>query len=1176
MASDRSHAPHPEAPAYPPGFMVLHGNRLEDLRDLLTRFLRQNPLGPLQPEVILVQSNGMKHWLEMALADDAALGVCAATRMELPSSFLWQTYRQVLGPEAVPFHLPFDKTRLLWRLMRLLPVLAEANPVYAPLRQYLQAGEEGAVPGGRRLYQLAQQVADVLDGYQSYRADWLDDWARGQDRLRGPLGQAFDLPQAHRWQAQLWRDIRADVGPALAEASRAAVHARFCQVLDSQAHADPRPQAAPPGLPARVVVFGISALPMQSVEALARLGTRCQVLMLVQNPCQHYWGDLVEGHDLLRRLGRQRQQRKPGSAPAAPPGAAWQASLRDAAQASHPLLASWGKQGRDYLHLLDEYDRVEDYRSRLQRVDAFVDPADGMASPHQLAQLQSAVLHLTPPAGEPLPLAPDDDSIQVVSCHSPQREVEVLHDQLLAWFQQDDTLQPRDVMVMVPDMEVFAPYIHAVFGRFPRGQARHIPYAVADTTARQSPLVQALEQILSLPGARMTLVDWLSLLEVDAVRHRFGLHESDLETLQEWLLRAGVRWGLDARHRKAFGVADLSAPDDPNTWAFGVRRLLLGYALGAGAGEGEAWCQTLPQAAIGSLDAALASSLLAWLDAVSQTLQDLAPAQTPNQWGATLSSILERFFRPRTEADERQLERLRDPLEAWLAACADAALDSPLPLEVVREHWLADIAEGGLHQRFFGGGVQFGTLMPMRSIPFRVICLLGMNDGDYPRQTAPRDFDLMAHHGRAGDRSRREDDRYLFLEALLSARDRLYLSWQGHRATDNAEQPPSVLVAQLLDYLKAGWSPPRAVQRQPLQPFSAAYFRAGSGFRTFDADWARLQAGSTEVTQDAAPAASPGALQAPDRLTLEDLQRLLRAPVEVFFQDQLQVRLQRPDDAEPTLEPFALHPLERYQISQALLRAPDPWRALSALRWSGQLPLAAFGEQVVATLQRDLHQGLEKRGAWRDRYPGDAEPVPVALALDGITLSGSLQGLWAADANGQGPWLQLAQRLGAVLRGTKGQLAVKGHVLVPLWVRHLAACALGHELRSVLLGLDGYALLEPLPAAEAQATLQGLCGLYQQAWQRPVPIPCKTGWAFLVASRSTPALDPHHEARAELEGGFNRSGEWQQSSYLQRVVDSYDALAPELPAWAEALYGPLWQACRLSRFGDTDAPGDPA
>ncbi len=828
---------------HPPGFMVLHGNRLEDLRDVLVQFLRARPLAVLQPEVILVQSNGMKHWLEMALADEGALGICAATRMELPGSYLWQVYRSVLGADAVPPHMPFDKASLLWRLMRLLPQLAFSEPLYAPLARYLQDGSDG-----RRLYQLAQQIADVFDGYQSYRADWLTDWAEGLDALRAHDGKPLDLAEDQRWQSSLWRALRADVGEELAEASRASVHALFMQRLAERAAG-----AAPFGVPPRIVVFGISSLSMQTVEALALLGQTSQVLMLVQNPCQYFWGDIVEGHDQLRQQLRRRQQAKPQRAIAAQPGLFDEVSAHTV---THPLLASWGKQGRDYLHLLDGFDRVEDYRGKVTRVDAFVDPATLSAQPSQLAQLQSAILNLEPLPGAPVALPLGDASITLICTHSAQREVEVLHDSLLAWLEADPALQPRDIMVMVPDMETFAPHLHAVFGRFARGQARHIPYSVADTTARQSPVVQALEQLLRLPSARVSLVDWLGLFEVSAIRKRFGVTPADIAQLQGWLASAGVRWGLDASHRQSWGLSADQPDLDQNTWAFGLRRLLLGYAVG----PGDAWAGTLPQAAISSLDAALVSHLLDWVDAMTLTLSELLDEQTPEQWCVLMAAVVQRFFEADGDAEERLIQRLQEPLEVWQQACADARMASPLSLDVVREHWLSQIAESGQQQRFFGGGVQFGTLMPMRSIPFKAICLLGMNDGDYPRQTAPRDFDLMAQSWRAGDRSRREDDRYLFLEALLSARERLYISWQGHRATDNTALEPSVLVAQLMDYLNTGWTPPRQAQQQPLQPYSEAYFLQGSTFQTFDAEWARLHGGAPAgggttalVASDAAP-----------------------------------------------------------------------------------------------------------------------------------------------------------------------------------------------------------------------------------------------------------------------------------------------------------------------------------
>lgn len=1159
-----THTNSAHGPSFTPGFMVLHGNRLEDLRDLLTQFIQSQPLPPLVPEVILIQSNGMKHWLEMALADDAALGICAATRLELPSGYLWQIYRNVLGADAVPQHMPFDKSSLLWRLVRLLPVLVANNPIYAPLERYLSGNTDG-----RKLYQLALQVADVLDGYQSYRADWLGDWAAGeagQDILREHDGKSTPLEATHAWQAQMWRDIRADVGLKLADSSRASVHAKFIAALKTLVAESKASGQRPAGLPPRLVVFGISSLPMQTVEALAELGQVCQVLMLVQNPCQHYWGDIVEGHDQLRQQVRHRQAVKPLSFSALDT-----AALHNA---THPLLASWGKQGRDYLHLLDDFDRVENYQQPLTRVDVFVDPLDGQETPVQLNQLQSAILNLQPLPEVPVTLQ-EDSSITFVTTHSAQREVEVLHDRLLAWFDLDPALQPRDVMIMVPDMEAFAPHIQAVFGRFMLGQPRHIPYSVADTTPRQSPLVQALDQLMSLPDARVSLAEWLNLFEVSAVRKRFGVTEADVAQLQSWLTLAGVRWGLNTQHRMAWGVPDGVQGLDQNTWAFGLRRLLLGYAVGAGS----PWSETLPQAALGGLDAALISALLDWVEAINLTLQELSGDKTPEQWGRTLIGIVERFFQGSDDVEDRLIERCLAPLEVWLQACENALLVTPLPLDVVREHWLSQIEETGLHQRFFGGGVQFSTLMPMRSIPFKVICLLGMNDGDYPRQKAARDFDLMAQSWRAGDRSRREDDRYLFLEAILSARQKLYISWQGHRSTDNSEQPPSVLVAQLIDYLQAGWTPARHPEKQPLQPFSESYFLENSPFQTYDRDWARVH----EPQETKEPGDSPAALAAPTSLTLADLRQLVRQPVEVFFKARLRVRLDTVDELAQAEEPFSLNGLEQYQAGQDLLDASEIQQAIEKLTLSGKLPLAAFGTRVATELQEKTLVVLDRQAQWKPLYPHALPAQSIALNVGGVTITGPLTGLWSREApepeagsqaSEKAAWLQLNQRVGAVLEGEKEAQTARAHVVCGLWVHHLVACASGMPVTSVQLGLDGQVVFNTLSGEDALAILQRLVNVYLAAWEKPLPVACKTAWVYLQGQTQADRLaaenpdkepkDPHDAARTAFEGGFQRDGERKESAYLARAFESYEEIELEMPGWAQQLYGDMAQHVQIA------------
>jgi exodeoxyribonuclease V gamma subunit len=1169
------------------GFMVLHSNRLEGLRDLMVSFMQRQPLPPLAPEVLLVQSNGMKHWLEMSLAE--RLGVCAATRIELPSTMLWQIYRQVLGADRVRARMPLDKAPLVWRLMRMLPPLMQ-QPHFAPLARYLHTAQGGDL----RLYQLAQQLADVFDGYQNYRADWLDDWAQPHSDNQRPLlrdarGHTHPLPEEHAWQAPLWSAVMNDLKQGATKAyestanesaayeSRAQVHQAFLQALRDWPEGQPVP-----GLPPRLMVFGVTSLPMQSVEALAALGRVCQVLLWVHNPCQYHWGHVVPARVPLAQALRRRQALRPGLPAPDAPGIDSADAQFQLHTDSHPLLAAWGKHGRDYLHLLDAFDDVARYRHRFDRVDLFIDPVNEAAeqarAPTQLEQLQSAVLRLEPLPAEPVALDPHDTSISLHMHYSAQREVEVLHDQLLAWLDADPQLQASDVMVMVPDMAQFAPHIHAVFGRFARGEARHLPYTVADTGTQEEPVVQALTQLLQLPQLRITRAEWQAWFEVDALRQRFGLQADDVARMAEWLDAAAVRWGLDAPHRRPWGM-DADQPDaHQNTWLFGLQRLLLGYAHGNDAPEGDdVWHHIWRVPGIDGLDAPLVDGLLTWLQEIQRAQVWMQQSHTPQEWVRRLQGLVERFFLAQTDDELRLIERLLAPLAQWRELCDLARMDEPVPLAVVREHWLSELGQAPMHRRFFGGGVQFATLMPMRTIPFRVVCLLGMNDADYPRRQTPRDFDLMTLDAqwRAGDRSRREDDRYLFLEAVLAARDKLYISWQAKRTTDHEPLPPSVLVAQLRDYLARGWTPVREPTLHPLQPFSPRYFEAGGGFTTYAQDW--QAATTTHAVPD--PTHSDGTkppaviaehfiaerlnterpvTQRPSIVTAHQLLRLLRQSVDVYWQDRLQVRFDPPQVQAPQDEPFGLEGLEAYLLGQQLASWPDDHTAEQRLHLGGDLALGGFGQlqaQQLLAQRQTLH---ERWHSVADHWPHPLPAQSLTLPCDGLP---TLQASWADQPHplwrlntARTHAVQVQWRSGAVLQGPDKERQPRLDTLYALWLNHLLACASGLPTTSHLVGLDGVLSLRGLSADQARAHLRTLVEAWVQAWQVPLLLPRQTACHWLLAMH---AGDTDQTDEATTIALDTLTTELTRHTGLQRVVTDVDAVLNTITEWAPRIYGPM-------------------
>ncbi|MFK2931060.1 exodeoxyribonuclease V subunit gamma [Dyella agri] len=1161
--------------------MVVHGNHLEDLRDLLIAWLARTPLAPLEDELMLVQSNGIAQWLKLALArprEAGGMGISAAVEMQLPGRFLWQAYRAVLGRDAVPADSPFDKSRLTWRLMRLLPAQLD-DEAFAPLRHFL--GTEPAdllkadpvKPDAIKLFQLARQIADLFDQYQVYRADWLDDWEHGRDVLRDDLrANREPLPAAQRWQARLWRALLHDVGAAQRDSHRAAVHRTF---LDRVATLERRPAT----LARRIVVFGISSLPQQTLEALTALGRVCQVLLLVANPCRHYWADIIEDRELLKAAQR-RHAGKPGL-PAEP-------RYEELHLHANPLLAAWGKQGRDYIRLLDSFDRPDAYRPRFaalgRDIDLFADPGRDSL----LHQVQQAILDLEPLPADPAqrqPLEPGDDSLRFHIAHNPQREVEILHDELLALFEQaardGRPLAPRDVMVMVPDIRSYAPHIQAVFGRVPLDDPRYLPCSIADRPARgAAPLLVALEQLLRLPESRFAAGDILDLLDAPALRRRYKLDEAGLPVLRRWIEGAGIRWGLSGMQKEMLGLP----PEEQNTWRFGLRRMLLGYAVGDGASlDGIA-----PYAEVGGLDAALVGPLAALLERLEHYWRLLAAPATPAQWAARLRSLLAAMFDAgRDDDDALALQRLDDALAAWEQACTEAGFDQPLPLAVVREHWLAAIDESRLSQRFLGGAVSFGTLLPMRAIPFRVVCLLGMNDGDYPRRHSAPDFDLMANQGqqRPGDRSRREDDRYLFLEALLSARDTMYVSWVGRSARDNGELPPSVLVGQLRDYLAAGWR--RAsddandadgaknllaalTTAYPLQAFSQRYFDAGDDAHlfTYASEWQRAR--HAAPASDTAPLA---AWHAETALSLGQLQRFLKAPARTFYAERLGVRFDALDDADEEHEPFLLGGLERYGATDALLRtaivsgvdALAP--AAQHLREQGALPPGSFGALALEPVEQAARDAGNAWHALAARWPQAAGIRELQHEAHGLRVEDWLGDLRHDGAGGHVRLLATASRL-------QDDKTLRHDKLLDTWVAHLLANANALRLSSWIAAPDAVLMLPPLEPAEASRQIDELLAAFHTGMQSPLPIARKTAFAWLqieAANRTaTPdkAKDPADAARQcyDHRDGRYGQGEVDEDACLARDWPDFARLrAAGFERWLH-LYAPL--AAAVQREGD--------
>lgn len=1065
-----------------------HSNHLEVLVERLAELLRQPLHSPFTREIIITQSNGLARWLQLRLADH--LKISAHLDFKFPEPFIWDMVRRVLP--ALPQTSAFDPPVLRWRIMALLANLG-SDAEFAALRGWL-----GADGDDFRRYELASHISDCLHQYLTYRPDWIHAWEQ-------------DTEAASDWQAALWRQLTAN-GPAH--------RGQMQRQLQAELHGKQAQAQLQKRLPERVALFGLAVLPPSYLSLFAELAHCMDVHLFLLNPCQEYWGDIYAERDLAH----------------------FSAEVDPEAEylsIGHPLLASLGKQGRDFFDLLLCYPQIES--------SAFVTPHAKQALQH----LQADMLHLRErgsSAYPPLLLEPQDRSLQIHICHSPMREVEVLHDQLLELFATQPDLHPSDVMIMAPDIACYGPLIEAVFGTAP--SERRIPFSIADQgLPTENPLVEAFFTLLDLSGKRFDATQVLGLLEVPALSRRFALTESDVRRIRRWVHEVGIRWGINADVKDSWGLPVTAE----HTWQAGMERLFLGYAL-PGSGR-ELYAGILPYDEIEGGEAQALGGLQSFLNALFSLHSGAAQSRTPEEWIPSISGWIEDFFAPR-EHEESQLQVLRDALEQLGATVQIAAFSEAVSLAVIKSalRELLTTPESGA-DRFLGGGVACCAMIPMRSIPFPVICLLGMNDAAYPRPQHPLSFNLLNTSFRRGDRSRRRDDRYLFLETLLSARRCFYISYVGQSIRDNTPLAPSVLVSELLEVLERSFifrdpaHPSVAshfTSRHPLQPFSPRYFSGAGDCFSYAQEWldASRQAGAG--TADV-PALLTSALPAPDVarrwLSLEELLQFLKHPTCWLLKERLGIKIDRGEEALAISEPFVPDALENYQLLNDMLElhreGQDALAIQALLRANGMLPHGQVGECVfsdsferVARFAGRLGRVFPRRGL---------EALELDLTLGEFRLSGRICGMT--------PHGWVGYRMAKM----------KAADYLQLWVHHLAVNALNNEgvvRESYWVAEDQLVMLNAVE--NPLELLQDLLELYWQGMQRLLHFLPKSAlqYAHTWCDKGDADL-ALGKARLVWEGSEQQTGERGAADY-QLAFGSSDPLDAEFRDLAVRVFAPLF------------------
>lgn len=1089
---------------------VTQSNRFEVLLRALLLRLDEKPGSPFHADQIIVPSAAIRRKVTLAAAD--RFGVFANAEFSYLAQWLWRQIRRIVpvGQES-----PFAPPVLAWRVHCILEDgdFVRAHP---RLTAYLAQADDVM------RHDLACRIAARLDEYVAYRPDWLEAWSAGADDIpdrSDRLELTRSAREDCRWQAALWRRIVDEIGLTGRHPAEEFIRKLGETGTDAAGH----------DWPGRAHLFCLPTMPPQYIRILSQLGSRVELHLYVLNPCSDFWYDIVDRKQMSNLVA---------------------GGKADYHEVGNRLLASWGKQTQAQLALLHA-------ETPFASAHEFFVPAAG-DNPSLLARVQDAILYRRELEPEEIFLAEGDRSIEVHVCHSLTRELEVLHDQLLALFAGDEAPKPEEILVVTPDLERAAPLIDAVFGHLGEhstGTPR-IPYVISGRGgSKVNPAARALLDLLGLVTSRFDALSVFNLLRQPLVARRFRV-EGALDAIHDWLAQSGIRWGLDAGHRESLGLPGSGS----HSFEDGLHRLFMGFALPSSVSE--PFNGRLPAASPEGSDAMALGSLWQFVRSLDALRTRLAGPLPADHWMPVLFEAMDAFMLPAgDELDD--MEEVRGGMCELHAGMAAGCGPHPVSLGVIRSA-LAAALDNPPHGGVPSGSVTFSSMSSLRNLPYRFICAIGLNDGVFPADPRPVEFDMMQHAPRLGDRQRRSDDRNLFLDLLLAARERLYLSYTGRSVRDNSPMPPSVLVAELLDCL----APLREqlVVLHPLQAFSIDYFKVDANERlvNFNRDYRQaLQRLATSVQPpnaslshsisvdddddgDEVPESADPFFTQPLPEPGEEFRTVALADLCSFFSNPCRHLLRQRlgivfSDEEQELaqdEPFVADGRARRQLADRVLPLfldGRDWDAIRACARAGvEYPSGILGDM-------QLEQELKAIEGFAHGLAADlqGEPLPPLRATLDFDLDGE-------------SWR---------LQGGFGDLRATGLVryrydttwadnYLTGWIEHLflnAAAKAGTALHTVWHSLDGSYRLPPVD--QAMQHLRELLLLYREGLQRPLRFFPSSAWQFKRKGMG--------DAEKAWHRNFRGRGESLDPAYRLALRGVPVPLDGEFERAAETVFGPL-------------------
>ena len=892
---------------------------------------------PFEQEYIVVASTGLRRWLSQEIATQRGiLGNCA---FPTPRIFVQQLLRDCLQVEE---SIAYTKESMTWRIYNILRDSDPAGELRIPVGYILKnTGNEDLAA-----LQLSMKVADLFDQYLTYRPDWILAWDRGQaipvsrDRLADPL---YDKVRKHEhWQRCLWLELASGKQTHRAALYEDLLNKLSCNPVES--------------LPESISIFGTHTLPPVFLGIFNALGQQHEVTLYLTQPTPGFWGD----HPLKSLSGRSASF----ATETCPDG--------EDEQWGNPLIAAMGGQGRDLFNVLID---AGFSTSEEDDMELFQSPA------HQtvLGSVQRSVYEIRERVARDTEVPAEDPSLRVHCCHHPLREIEILQDYLLDCFSKDPSLTPNDILVLAPDIDLYAPFIETVFGH-PEVEQHRIPFSIADRTFRsKSRVVDGFYKILEVCRGRFSSADLFALFLSPVFRSRFGWNDDDLARMRTWLTETGTSWGIDAHHRASFGVPAFNE----FSWDATFESLFTGYALPRHDPIDSHYDR------IEGRDSILLGKLAEAFELLREIAVTINRAMPPGEW---IRVIETKLVEPLLDGNQEGSLEVRQ-IRYGLRRLDETAGGMPCPVDLSGLlAFLETVIEDGIPARgFLSNGLTFGNLTPMRAIPHRIICLIGMDSGAFPRDSTPLGFDLMKIRGmsRAGDRAATQSGRYLFLETLLSAGEKLHISYSGYSPRDDSISPPATPVGELLDFLHLTWEP--GENQLSKSPFHICHrlhghhpqYYEGTDRRMFSYSDSKYKAAIASLSGKSCH--EVGGIRypsIPETVSSSELCDFITNPARHFLKNQMGIRLPYGEKDLLKDEPLELGSLESHSLLESRIYQRIGWSTRHSFI---HVPPGKYGEWCRRTVEEHadhLYNELNALAQFDQLGPPGQNTVHFRVELD--------------------------------------------------------------------------------------------------------------------------------------------------------------------------------------------------